>query len=184
MLVFIIASSFSIEATERIDFAVRSLRGLITDLRPAALDDLGLAAALEALVDRVARATGMPVELSSDFALEGGRETNRLSREIEEGVYRLVQECLANVTKHAGASHVEISVRESAESVDVVVRDDGRGFDTAVPSEGFGLVGMRERVALAGGSMTIETAPGAGTVVRLSLPVARLEALDIAAAAP
>ena len=123
-------------------------------------------------------------ELSSDFALEGGRETNRLSREIEEGVYRLVQECLANVTKHADASHVEISVRESAESVDVVVRDDGRGFDTAVPSEGFGLVGMRERVALAGGSMTIETAPGAGTVVRLSLPVARLEALDIAAAAP
>ena len=172
------------EATERIDFAVRSLRGLITDLRPAALDDLGLAAALEALVDRVARATGMTVELSSDFALEGGRETNRLSREIEEGVYRLVQECLANVTKHAGASHVEISVRESAESVDVVVRDDGRGFDTAVPSEGFGLVGMRERVALAGGSMTIETAPGAGTVVRLSLPVARLEAPDIAAAAP
>ena len=162
------------EATERIDFAVRSLRGLITDLRPAALDDLGLGAALEALVDRVARATGMKVELSADFALEGGRETSRLAREVEEGVYRLVQECLANVTKHAAASRVEVSVRESAESVDVVVRDDGRGFDVASPSEGFGLVGMRERVALAGGTMAIDTAPGAGTAVRLSLPVARL----------
>ena len=172
------------EATDRIDFAVRSLRGLITDLRPAALDDLGLAAALEALVDRVARATGMTIELKADFAHEGGRETNRLSREVEEGIYRLVQECLANVSKHAGASNVEVAVRESAESVDVVVRDDGSGFDATVPTEGFGLVGMRERVSLAGGTMTLVTAPGTGTAVLLSLPVARLATEDVGASLP
>jgi signal transduction histidine kinase len=169
------------EATERIDYAIRSLRGLITDLRPAALDDLGLGPALDALSDRVAQASGITVELNVDFALEGGRETTRLTREVEEGVYRLVQECLANVVKHAHASRVDISVRESAETVDVEVRDDGQGFDDTEPSDGFGLVGMRERVALVGGTMTIDTSPGAGTVVRLRLPVARAPAGDISA---
>jgi signal transduction histidine kinase len=100
---------------------------------------------------------------------------------VEEGVYRLVQECLANVVKHAHASRVDISVRESAETVDVEVRDDGQGFDDTEPSDGFGLVGMRERVALVGGTMTIDTSPGAGTVVRLRLPVARAPAGDISA---
>ncbi len=161
------------EASKRIDFAVRSLRGLITDLRPAALDDLGLGAALEALADRVRQASGLTVEVDVDFAYEAGREAVRLDRDLEETVYRLVQECLSNVAKHAQASTAQITVRETAETVEVAVRDDGIGFDANQASGGFGLVGMRERVALVGGTMTIQTAPDEGTVVLLSLEIAR-----------
>lgn len=161
------------QAADRIDIAVRSLRGLITDLRPAALDDLGLAPALEVLVDRVAGASGLEIELDVNFAFDEGRETTRLIPEVELGIYRLVQESLANAVKHAAASRVDVTVRESAETVDVVVRDDGRGFDASEPSQGFGLVGMRERVALAGGTLSISSTPGEGTTVRLSVPVRR-----------
>lgn len=165
------------EASDRIDYAVRSLRALITDLRPAALDDLGLGSALEALVDRVAQANAFRIDLTLDMAFERGREATRLTREVEEGTYRLVQECLSNVIKHAGASEVAILVRESAEAIEVEATDNGAGFDSTGPSAGFGLVGMRERVALLGGWLAIETSPGGGTTIRLSLPVAREEPL-------
>jgi signal transduction histidine kinase len=161
------------DASGRIDLAIRSLRGLITDLRPVALDDLGLGSALAALADRVRQASGLTIDLTVDFAYESGREASRLDRETEESIYRLVQECLSNVVKHAGASTVQVSVRESAETVEVTVRDDGIGFDGASPSQGFGLVGMRERVALINGSMEIETEPGEGTAVMLQLPAER-----------
>ena len=161
------------DASGRIDLAIRSLRGLITDLRPVALDDLGLGSALAALADRVRQASGLTIDLTVDFAYESGREASRLDRETEESIYRLVQECLSNVVKHAGASTVQVSVRESAETVEVTVRDDGVGFDGASPSQGFGLVGMRERVALINGSMEIETEPGEGTAVMLQLPAER-----------
>lgn len=161
------------QAADRIDVAVRSLRGLITDLRPASLDDLGLTSALEALADRVANASGLAIDLDVNFAFEGGRETSRLTPEVELGIYRLVQESLANVVKHAGASRVDVMVRESAETVQVVVRDDGRGFDESEPSKGFGLLGMRERATLVGGALSIDSSPGEGTAVHLSLPVAR-----------
>ena len=170
-------------ATERIDFAVRSLRGLITDLRPAALDDLGLAAALEALADRVGRASGLEIRLDLDFAYESGREAERLDRVVEESIYRLVQECLSNVVKHAEASIVQITVRESAETIDLTVRDDGKGFDATQAPQGFGLVGMRERVTLVGGTMNVETAPEAGTAVLLSLAIARHSSEDSSAVA-
>ena len=170
-------------ATERIDFAVRSLRGLITDLRPAALDDLGLAAALEALADRVGRASGLEIGLDLDFAYESGREAERLDRVVEESIYRLVQECLSNVVKHAEASIVQITVRESAETIDLTVRDDGKGFDATQAPQGFGLVGMRERVTLVGGTMNVETAPEAGTAVLLSLAIARHSSEDSSAVA-
>ena len=170
-------------ATERIDFAVRSLRGLITDLRPAALDDLGLAAALEALADRVGQASGLEIGLDLDFAYEAGREAERLDRVVEESIYRLVQECLSNVVKHAEASIVQITVRESAETIDLTVRDDGKGFDATQAPQGFGLVGMRERVTLVGGTMNVETAPEAGTAVLLSLAIARHSSEDSSAVA-
>ena len=170
-------------ATERIDFAVRSLRGLITDLRPAALDDLGLAAALEALADRVGQASGLEIGLDLDFAYEAGREAERLDRVVEESIYRLVQECLSNVVKHAEASIVQITVRESAETIDLTVRDDGKGFDATQAPQGFGLVGMRERVTMVGGTMNVETAPEAGTAVLLSLAIARHSSEDSSAVA-
>ena len=163
------------EASERIDFAVRSLRGLITDLRPPALDDLGLGPALEALVDRIGDSDGLSITLDMNLAVEGGRETTRLAREIEEATYRLVQEALANAVKHAQATRVVVTIRESAEAIEIEVRDDGRGFDEDQPTHGFGLIGMRERVELVGGSLTLETAEGLGTKVRVSLPVVRAD---------
>jgi signal transduction histidine kinase len=168
-------------AVERIDVGVRSLRGLITDLRPAALDALGLEPALEALAERAGQSGSLSVDLHVDLAFDSGRETSRLTREVEDAIYRLVQEALANVAKHSGASHAAVTVRESAETVDVEVRDEGVGFDADEMAPGFGILGMRERVALFGGTITIETAPGAGTVLRLSLPVARAAAEDASA---
>ena len=161
------------DASGRIDIAIRSLRGLITDLRPVALDDLGLGPALAGLIDRVRQAGELTIELTVDLAHESGRETIRLDREIEECIYRLVQECLSNVAKHARASNVHVSVRESAETVEVTVRDDGVGFDGAHASSGFGLMGMRERVALTNGSMKIVTEPERGTAIMLQLPASR-----------
>ena len=161
------------QAAERIDVAVRALRGLITDLRPAALDELGLEPALEALASRVTQSSGLAVELTVDFAFDSGRESSRLASELEDAIYRIVQEALANVVKHAGASHVSVAVRESAEAVEVEIRDDGAGFDPAQAAGGFGLVGMRERAGMFGGSITVESGPAAGTAVRLALPVAR-----------
>jgi two-component system sensor histidine kinase DegS len=113
------------------------------------------------------------VDLTVDFAYESGREATRLDREIEESIYRLVQECLSNAVKHASATTVRVSVRESAETVEVTVGDDGVGFDGTGVSRGFGLVGMRERVALVNGTMKIETDPGRGTAVLLHLPAVR-----------
>ena len=161
------------DASGRIDLAIRSLRGLITDLRPVALDDLGLGSALEALTDRVRQTSELTIDLTLDFAYESERERSRLDRETEESIYRLVQECLSNVVKHASASTVQVVVRESAETIEVTVRDDGVGFDGANTSQGFGLVGMRERVALINGSMSIATEPGRGTAVSLELPAER-----------
>ena len=161
------------DASGRIDLAIRSLRGLITDLRPVALDDLGLGSALEALTDRVRQTSELTIDLTLDLAYESERERSRLDRETEESIYRLVQECLSNVVKHASASTVQVVVRESAETIEITVRDDGVGFDGANTSQGFGLVGMRERVALINGSMSIATEPGRGTAVSLELPAER-----------
>ncbi len=164
------------EASGRIDYAVRSLRGLITDLRPPALDDVGLEPALEALSLRVREASGLQVTVETDLALEGGRETSRLTRELEETTYRLVQECLNNVVKHAHASRVTVTIRESAETLEIEVRDDGQGFDATQPTQGFGLVGMTERVTLVGGIINIDTVLDSGTGVSVSLPVQRADA--------
>jgi signal transduction histidine kinase len=89
---------------------------------------------------------------------------------VESAGYRLVQEALTNVIKHAGATRVQIRVSEDDEHVDIVLRDDGSGFQPDGATGGFGLVGMRERVALVHGSLDIETAPGAGTTIRARIP--------------
>jgi signal transduction histidine kinase len=161
------------QAATRIDTAVSNLRALITELRPAALDESGLQPALVALCERHHRMTGLDVELQVDLAHEAGRADARLAPAVEATVYRIVQEALSNVAKHAGAGHATVTVREDAESVEVVVRDEGSGFATDETSTGFGLVGMRERVALLDGELTIESTPGDGTTVRGLLPVRR-----------
>jgi signal transduction histidine kinase len=157
-------------AGERIDVAVRGLRDLITDLRPATLDQLGLQPALEALAERVARSTQLTIDVHVDLAYESGREAGRLAPQIEDTIYRLVQEALANVVKHAGATRADIVVREHAGTVEAAIGDNGNGFNPEGEFAGFGLLGMRERVALVNGTITISSAAGDGTTVRASFP--------------
>jgi len=160
-------------AVAQIEDEIANLRSLITELRPAALDELGLGAAIEGLADNHAAATGMDTQVILGLAREGGMVTERLDRELESGVYRLVQEALTNVAKHAQAETVWIEVEQDRTAISILVRDDGIGFDMDARSSGLGLVGMRERVALAGGSLTIVSTPGVGTVLRGRIPLER-----------
>jgi signal transduction histidine kinase len=150
------------EAIDYIGTEIEGLRTLITELRPAALDEIGLAPAIDSLGKRLAAVEGLEVELVVDL---GGR----LEPEIETTVYRLVQEALTNVAKHAQAERVRVEVALDYDVVRIEVSDDGRGFDPEARSEGFGLVGMHERVALARGQLDVESASGR-TVVRATLP--------------
>ena len=154
-------------AVEQVGTEIANLRALITELRPAALDELGLVPALTSLLQRTASTTGL--EVDSDLQLAG--EDARLSPELETTVYRLVQEALTNVVKHAEAHSVTVRVREAAGSLDILVADDGRGMQGPGGGSGFGLVGMRERVELAGGELTVRAGEEGGTVISGRLPV-------------
>jgi signal transduction histidine kinase len=158
-------------AIGHVDRDVEGLRHLITALRPAALDDLGLVAALEALARRAGAIDGLTVE--TDIALE--REVPRLQPEVESAVYRVVQEALTNTAKHAGATRVVLALRSEDGRLTATVSDDGSGFDVASsgsPREsghGVGLEGMRERAQLVGAELVVDSRPGAGTTVRVSV---------------
>jgi signal transduction histidine kinase len=174
------------QGVEQLTGAIERLRSLITELRPAALDQLGAGPALEALVERIGRQSGLGISLDEDLAYEAGRAKTRHPPETEGTIYRIVQEALTNVVKHADATRVDVAVREDDDGIDIVVRDDGRGFesDTAVNSEGFGLLGMRERIALAGGALALTSSPGKGTEIRARVPAQRRALTDDAAARP
>jgi two-component system, NarL family, sensor histidine kinase DevS len=155
------------EATKQLTGDIESLRALIAELRPPALDQLGLAPALTSLAQRTG--AGNDVEVRADVELPDDR---RLGPELETTVYRVVQESLTNVVKHAGASAIDIAVRCADDAVEVSVADDGAGFDTqATAGNGFGLAGMRERVELAGGELSVGPGAEAGTVIRARLPL-------------
>jgi two-component system, NarL family, sensor histidine kinase DevS len=160
------------EAVEHARSAVAALRGLIDDLRPAALDQLGLQAALERLAGRTQELSAIEIALGVDLDYEQGRRATRLPASIEDAVFRVVQEALTNVTKHSGAAQAWITVQEANGGVTLLVRDDGQGFSEPAADEGFGLLGMRERVSLLGGVFTVESAPGSGTTVSALLPAA------------
>jgi signal transduction histidine kinase len=153
---------------DQLTSSITSLQALITELRPAALDELGLEPALEALVRRTSARFGLEVNASFELASAGDR--SRLSGEIESTAYRLVQEAINNVVKHAQAERIQVEVIETGGSVHLTVRDDGNGFDRSSTDGGFGLIGMQERVELVGGRLSIESARGRGTVVRAELP--------------
>jgi signal transduction histidine kinase len=142
-----------------------NVRRLAVELRPTALDDFGLVPALERLAESFGEQSGMQVDLEARL---GG---DRLPDELETTLYRIVQEALTNVAKHAGAKSVSVTLTRKDSSIVAVVEDDGRGFDPgAVGSEGLGLVGMRERAALLGGRIRIEAAPGSGTTLVAEVP--------------
>jgi signal transduction histidine kinase len=160
------------DAVTELDTEIANLRGIISDVRPAALDELGTGAAIEALADRI-RHRGIEVELELDLDWEAGRANTRHEDELETAVYRIAQEAMTNGLKHSGADGLRVEISEAEGYVTVCVRDDGQGFDPAGGWEGFGLVGMRERVELLGGGLNVESAPGAGTTVTARLPVRR-----------
>jgi len=156
-------------AVEQLEESITNLRALITDLRPAALDELGVKAAVEALAERSAR-HDIEVDVSVELDFERGAWQSRLTPEVETAVYRIVQEALTNAIKHGNATRAVVEVNELPAAVELRVRDDGRGFDTDQHTRGFGLLGMRERVSLLGGRLDISSAPGAGTTVSARLP--------------
>jgi len=160
------------DAVGRLEEEITTLRGLITDLRPAALDEFGTLGAIEALVERVRR-SGLDIDLHADLAYENGRAPTRHTAELEAAIYRIVQEALTNATKHGGAKRAVVEIDEDDRSVRVVVRDDGSGFEPGSRTDGFGLLGMRERVELLDGRLDVESAPGEGTTVTAVLPVQR-----------
>jgi signal transduction histidine kinase len=153
-------------AVAQIEVSIRNLQALITELRPAALDQIGLLPALEALLKRVAATSGVAID--SDVRLDA--EGPRLDPEIERTLYRLIQESLTNVMKHAEARQIKVELVEEAGWLKVSVVDDGVGFDTAQISPGFGLVSMQDRVGLVGGTTSVESAPGAGATVCAEVP--------------
>jgi signal transduction histidine kinase len=158
------------DAVDELLAEIDKLRAVITELRPAALDELGLAAAIEALAER-SSVSGL--EVTGDVTLGKGGDGTRLSPELESTVYRLVQEALTNVVKHARARRAEIRVSSRENTIQVEVSDDGVGFDPDVRAPGFGLTGMRERLELVGGRLEISSAVGRGTTLRAELPLAQ-----------
>jgi two-component system sensor histidine kinase UhpB len=156
---------------ENVDRVYGVVSGLIRQLRPAGFDELGIAAALENCVnDWRARLPEAVIELSIDKGFDDPNEIRALA------LFRLVQEALTNVARHSRATRVEIRVArsrrsETQEFIEVSIVDNGRGADTEAPHTGLGLVGMRERVAAFGGSLTLASACGAGFQVMASMPV-------------
>lgn len=145
---------------------LRDVRRLAVELRPSALDDFGLVTAVERLVDGFREQSALEVDLEAQLGEE------RLPSEVETAFYRIVQEALTNIVKHADAKRVSVVLTRRDMSVAAVVEDDGCGFDAnATREDGLGLTGMRERVGLVGGRLRIESAPGSGTTVRAEVPL-------------
>jgi signal transduction histidine kinase len=160
------------EAMEHIEQEIANLRAIITELRPAALDELGLRTAIEALLDRHREQSGFDID--RELLLPGpSTRDGRLDGDLETTVYRLVQEALTNVAKHARADRVRVAITEADGELSIEVCDDGAGFDPKTTGHGFGLAGMQERVTLAGGTLSVESGEQ-GTVVSARLP-ARVE---------
>lgn len=160
-------------ANEQVESLIDGLQGLITDLRPAALDQLGIDAAVEALVDRIRSRAGIKIEVDLDLGPEIDGAPMRFDEELEATAYRLVQEALTNVIKHAGANRVQVAIEVRGDHLALTIEDDGRGFDPTRSAGGYGLIGMRERVELAGGELRVGPGKGAGTRVSASLPLSR-----------
>ena len=164
------------QAVDLITADIANLRALISDLRPAALDELGAGPAIEALVDRMRAQTGLEIALELDLAYEQGRAEQRHAPELETTIYRLVQEALTNIAKHAAAAHVTLRVADPDAEPGyalIEISDDGVGFDPEQPADGFGVVGMRERIGLLHGELAISSAPGEGTRLVARVPVHR-----------
>ncbi len=155
-------------AGESVTDDIEALRSIITELRPSTLDALGLVPALATLAQRTQAVAGIDVTTAFEFEQQTG--DRRLDPDLETAVYRVVQESLNNVVRHAAAQNVLLRVTGDGRELHIQVADDGEGFATDRQTGGFGIVGMRERVELAGGSLSI-TASVDGTTVDARIPV-------------
>jgi signal transduction histidine kinase len=145
---------------------LQDVRRLAVQLRPKALDDFGLVAAVERLVQTFSEATAIRVDFEAQLGV------GRLPAEVETTLYRIVQEALTNIVKHAGASRVSILLVRRSGTATVVIEDDGQGFDQAeLREEGMGIIGMRERVELHEGRLTVESTPGSGATLAAEVPL-------------
>ncbi len=160
-----------VELKRLVNQAMDELLNLARQLRPSALDDHGLRAALETQLKRFSARTGV------EARLETAGDPDSLADVVQTAVYRVAQEALTNVTRHAGATIVELDLAELEGGAELRVRDDGSGFDPSViarnsegPSGGLGLVGMAERARLVGGELDVRSAPGGGTTITLRVP--------------
>jgi glucose-6-phosphate-specific signal transduction histidine kinase len=136
------------------------VRGLMQRLRPVALDELGLRSAVQYSVDQWQR---RHPGVQCIFDVDG--DIDNLGEELNITLYRLVQECLTNVAKHASATRVSVEIQRTGAELGVTFRDDGRGFDPGQRNRGLGLVGLRERVEALGGKFTLESVPGHGASI-------------------
>jgi signal transduction histidine kinase len=154
------------ELRELVVSTLQDVRRLAIELRPAVLDDFGLVPAIERLCDVIAEQSGLSVDVQARL------DDRRLPAEVETALYRIVQEALTNVLKHAGAQQVTVLLSQTERGVALVVQDDGQGFDpVGVRDGGVGLIGMRERMALLGGRLTVESSESAGTMLTAEVPV-------------
>ena len=144
---------------------LQNVRRLAVELRPSALDDYGLVSALERLTTTFAEQTDIEVELAAQLG------DARLPGELETALYRIVQEALTNVVKHAEATRVSVVLTGTAASVTVVIEDDGRGTEPEQGDSGLGLTGMRERLALLDGRLRFESTPESGTTIVAEVPL-------------
>ncbi|NVO07371.1 MAG: response regulator [Rhodoferax sp.] len=158
------------ESIRIVEDALQQVRRLATTLRPSMLDDLGLAPALKWIAEQSAARGGFAVNFHHV------RAQTRLAPDIETACFRIVQEALTNITRHAQARQVDISLRREADDMVLSVQDDGRGFDTdamrlrAVQGGSLGVLGMQERANLIGGQLSIRSVSGSGSTVQLSCP--------------
>lgn len=153
-----------------LDASVAATRRIASDLRPLLLDDLGLVPAIEWLTQNFTQRSGVACALQLDEALE-------LHEPYATAVFRIVQESLVNVAKHARAGQVEVGIELAGSEVRLRVHDDGAGFDTGAPRKlnSLGLAGLRERVQMLKGTVSITSAPGQGTTIQARIPVAPVE---------
>lgn len=156
---------------DMLDAAVASTRRIAADLRPLVLDDLGLVPAIEWLVQSFIQRTGIECRLDADEELE-------LGEPHATAVFRIIQESMANIAKHAGAKRVSVAIVPVEGGLRVKVQDDGVGFDVsgARKPQSLGLAGLRERVQLLKGSVVVHSTPGQGTTIDAFIPVGRQEA--------
>jgi signal transduction histidine kinase len=150
---------------------------LVWELRPTALDDLGLRAALANYIQNWSKRAHISAELHTSGLLD-----DRLASETETALYRIAQEALTNVAKHSRAENVEVILERRPDHVVMIVEDDGVGFDPAraegSAAQGFGLLGMQERAALIGASLQIESAVGKGTTILVRMAAAAAAGLN------